>query len=232
MHKQIQQNGNLFKPVQPGQPNVEVEVYQTTRLPRRRTRTRTTKSMTTATTPIVNKELTTEPLWTSEREISTNKQRTVIYTSPTSPTQSTNGDDKVEMITSTSTTSTFVSLATTTVGSSLSPSPKAPISLQNETTTTRKIDLFGRLNSHSRRKNLTLYILTSDDHKIRQFSINQTRGILINCNQIRRRLLGRRLRQIYLSTSQSMIASNASLGRYLTSYIPWIISLMSLRRMT
>ena len=77
--------------------------------------------------------------------------------------------------------------------------------------TTTHVWPFQRFNGQRRRKNLTLYILTSDDHKIRQFSVNQTRGILINCNQIRRRLLGRRLRQIQLSsTSEALIDSTAS----------------------
>lgn len=58
---------------------------------------------------------------------------------------------------------------------------------------------------------MTLYILTSDEHKIRQFSVNHTRGILINCNQLRRRLLGRRLRDILLtSTNQPIIGQNSA----------------------
>jgi len=39
------------------------------------------------------------------------------------------------------------------------------------------------------RHNLTLNVLTSNEHKIRQFSLNQTHGILIQCNEIRRRQL-------------------------------------------
>jgi len=59
-----------------------------------------------------------------------------------------------------------------------------------------------RLNGQRRRDNMTLYILTSDEHKIRQFSVNHTRGILLNCNQLRRRLLGRRrLRDIFQTTT-------------------------------
>jgi hypothetical protein len=59
-----------------------------------------------------------------------------------------------------------------------------------------------RLNGQRRRDNMTLYILTSDEHKIRRFSVNHTRGILVNCNQLRRRLLGRRrLRDIFQTTT-------------------------------
>ncbi|CAF1207664.1 unnamed protein product [Rotaria sordida] len=42
---------------------------------------------------------------------------------------------------------------------------------------------------HHQRDNLILNILTSHERKIRQFSINQTHGILIQCNEIRRRQL-------------------------------------------
>jgi hypothetical protein len=63
-----------------------------------------------------------------------------------------------------------------------------------------------RLNGQRRRDNMTLYILTSDEHKIRRFSVNHTRGILINCNQLRRRLLGRRqLRDVFQTTNPPVI---------------------------
>jgi hypothetical protein len=39
------------------------------------------------------------------------------------------------------------------------------------------------------RHNLTLNILTSNEHKIRHFSINRTHGLLIYCNEIRRHQL-------------------------------------------
>jgi len=45
------------------------------------------------------------------------------------------------------------------------------------------------LGRHRRRNNLTLYVFTSNEHKIRQFPINQTHGLLIQCNEIRRRQL-------------------------------------------
>lgn len=40
-----------------------------------------------------------------------------------------------------------------------------------------------------RRNHLRLYILTSDEHRIRPFSLNGTHGMLIHCNEIRRRQL-------------------------------------------
>jgi hypothetical protein len=69
-----------------------------------------------------------------------------------------------------------------------------------------------RMGGQRRRNNMTLYILTSDEHKIRQFSVNHTRGILINCNQLRRRLLGRRRSRDTLQTStyHSLIFENSS----------------------
>lgn len=39
------------------------------------------------------------------------------------------------------------------------------------------------------RRNLTLYVLTSVEHRIRRFSIHGTHGLLIHCNEIRRRHL-------------------------------------------
>lgn len=53
----------------------------------------------------------------------------------------------------------------------------------------------------SHRYNLTLNILTSNEHKIRHFSINQTNGILIQCDQIRRR----QLRDLIFRTKPSTI---------------------------
>ncbi|CAF3243697.1 unnamed protein product [Rotaria sp. Silwood2] len=60
---------------------------------------------------------------------------------------------------------------------------------------------------HHHRNNLTLNILTSNEHKIRQFSINQTHGILIQCNEIRRRQL-RDL--IFRTTTYSLKLLNSS----------------------
>ena len=86
-----------------------------------------------------------------------------------------------------------------------------------------------RMIGQRRRNNMTLYILTSDEHKIRQFSINHTRGILINCNQLRRRLLGRRrLREILLTTTNSsLIIRNCSTSSINTFHY-YIVSLTML----
>ena len=40
-----------------------------------------------------------------------------------------------------------------------------------------------------RRNHRMLHILTSNEHKIEHFSINQTHGLLIHCNEIQRRQL-------------------------------------------
>ncbi|CAF1449789.1 unnamed protein product [Rotaria magnacalcarata] len=42
---------------------------------------------------------------------------------------------------------------------------------------------------HHRRENITINVLTSNEHKIRRFSINQTHGLFIHCNEVRRRHL-------------------------------------------
>ena len=81
-----------------------------------------------------------------------------------------------------------------------------------------------------RRKNMTLYILTSDEHKIRQFSMNHTRGILINCNQLRRRLLGRRrrLRDVALGTSSISTLTSKTASRTLLSDHIYFLSILTL----
>jgi hypothetical protein len=76
-----------------------------------------------------------------------------------------------------------------------------------------------RMGGQRRRTNMTLYILTSDEHKIRQFSVNHTRGILVNCNQLRRRLLGRRRRlrdtlQTTLATHNFLMIKNSSIQTF------------------
>jgi len=58
------------------------------------------------------------------------------------------------------------------------------------TTTITPRFLISKLKRHiAHRHNLTLNILTSNEHKIRQFSLNQTHGLLIQCYEIRRRQL-------------------------------------------
>lgn len=93
-------------------------------------------------------------------------------------------------------------------------SPLTSTLMTTESMTTININPQARMVGQRRRSNMTLYILTSDEHKIRQFSVNHTRGILINCNQLRRRLLGRRrLRDTpsISSTFQSLIIKNSSI---------------------
>jgi hypothetical protein len=124
-------------------------------------------------------------------------------------------------------TSSIVSnrLDTTKLTSSL-PSTSTVITEYN---TTMKPVVKSRIGGQRRRKNMTLYILTSDEHKIRQFSINHTRGILINCNQLRRRLLGRRLRDILLTTTNySALARHISSGCHVHVYSCLLIPLLTL----
>lgn len=59
-------------------------------------------------------------------------------------------------------------------------------------TKTEKIFLTSNIDEkhiYHRRKNITINVLTTNEHKIRRFSINQTHGLLIHCNEVRRRHL-------------------------------------------
>ncbi len=148
---------------QPGEPENEAELYtSTTRRRTRRTRP-TTDSTSIETTP------TTELPYT-----------TLLSTPATSTT------------TSTIEPSTTTILPTTTNTPLLTTAPTTTMITQSETTINLNPPQSRIGGSQRRRNNMTLFILTSDEHKIRQFSVNHTRGILINCNQLRRRLLGRR----------------------------------------
>jgi hypothetical protein len=117
------------------------------------------------------------------------------------------------------TTTTTIASTTTTILTTIpittpDTSPLTSTLMTTESMTTININPQARMGGQRRRSNMTLYILTSDEHKIRQFSVNHTRGILINCNQLRRRLLGRRrLRDTpsISSTFQSLIAKNSSI---------------------
>ena len=87
---------------------------------------------------------------------------------------------------------------TTTEISSLIPTSITTVTTQPEIISLQK----PRITDENRRHNMTLYILTSGENKIRRFSINHTRGFLINCNQLRNRLLGRRrLRDVPQTTT-------------------------------
>lgn len=101
------------------------------------------------------------------------------------------------MITTVAPTTTTI-LTTTTITSTMT----STTTVITQPDTTINIDIQPRMNGQRRRDNMTLYILTSDEHKIRRFPVNHTRGILVNCNQLRRRLLGRRrLRDILQTTT-------------------------------
>ena len=64
------------------------------------------------------------------------------------------------------------------------------ISLSFVSTPRRKLTKLRRRQlAELRRNHLKLYILTSDEHHIRPFAINGTHGMLIHCNEIRRRQL-------------------------------------------
>lgn len=125
-----------------------------------------------------------------------------------------------ETITTTNTTITTVSTTTTTTAIPMTTAEMLietstyPSSFEMQPDTTMNIYPEGRIGNRHRRNNMTLYILTSDDHKIRQFSINHTRGIIINCNQLRRRLFGRRqLRDTVQTTSNnSSMMKNSSVS--------------------
>lgn len=139
------------------------------------------------------------------------KQQIQYTTEPTS-IQITTTDLPLTTLTVTTDTTTTTRM-TTILTTTTETIPLTSILMTTQREPTRNINIQGRISSHRRRSNMTLYILTSDEHKIRQFSVNHTRGILINCNQLRRRLLGRRrrLRDIHsLTTLHSLISKNSS----------------------
>jgi hypothetical protein len=113
----------------------------------------------------------------------------------------------------TTTTTTMTSTVTTISTTTTNTSPLASTLMTTvitQTGTTIHSHPQARVSGQRRRSNMTLYILTSDEHKIRQFSVNHTRGILINCNQLRRRLLGRRRR--LRDTLQTTITAHNSIN--------------------
>ena len=166
---------------QPGDPYNEGSLYVTTSRPTRRTRRTTTRLTSTEMTTAM--PLATGPVTTED--IVTN---------------------------STPTFTSITTVAETTPIPTTTPMFTSMPSLMPEYETSMNPLIKGRAsNGQRRRKNMTLYILSSDDHKIRQFSLNHTRGILINCDQLRRRLLGRRLRDIFITTTeQSIFAKQTS----------------------
>ena len=142
-----------------------------------------------------------EPENEAEVYTSSTRQRTrrTRYSTESTSTQTTTPTTlffTTEMTTTTIAPTTMTTILSTTRITDTSPSTSTSImTLITELDTTVSVPPQPRINTgRHRRKNMTLYILTSDEHKIRQFSVNHTRGILINCNQLRRRLLGRRRR--------------------------------------
>lgn len=57
----------------------------------------------------------------------------------------------------------------------------------------------------NRRRYIILNVLTSNEHKIHQFTINKTRGILINCNEIRRRQLRDLILRIRITSTTTKV---------------------------
>lgn len=174
---------------QPGEPENEAIVYESTSTTTAVTvkqRSRRTRS-TTKSTPI---ELTTAlPLTTfsTTTETTTIAMITTDTTTPITTTTTTTSSSTFPI------TSTYEATLTTQTMTSMNVFPKPRIN-----------------NSRSRRNNMTLYILTSDEHKIRRFTINHTRGFLLNCNQLRNRLLNRRR----LRDTLHMTSTYSSMVRY------------------
>ncbi|CAF0807696.1 unnamed protein product [Adineta ricciae] len=116
-------------------------------------------------------------------------------------TESSTAPPITTMITTTTITTSTTQPLTTSTSLKISTTSVTSLMTQPEST----INIASQSRPNRRRQNMTLYILTSDEHKIRRFSVNHTRGILINCNQLRRRLLGRRrLRDVLHTTTIQM----------------------------
>lgn len=60
------------------------------------------------------------------------------------------------------------------------------------------------------RTNLTLNVLTSVEHRIRRFSIHGTHGLLIHCNEIRRRHLRDLIFRVSPSTTMKLPRNHSS----------------------
>jgi hypothetical protein len=140
-----------------------------------------------------------EPENEAEIYTSTTKQQTrrTLYTTQSTSIEPTAQLPLTTLLFTAETTTTTIA-PTTTI--SITTTDTSPLTLTSINTVITQSDTpihfnpQARIGGQRRRTNMTLYILTSDEHKIRQFSVNHTRGILVNCNQLRRRLLGRRRR--------------------------------------
>lgn len=74
-----------------------------------------------------------------------------------------------------------------------------------------------------RRENPTLYILTSDERKIQPFPLNQTHGLLIHCNQVKRR----QLRDLIYPTSRpKALVSFAGRAHHFRRFLTLVYSLI------
>jgi hypothetical protein len=95
----------------------------------------------------------------------------------------------------------------------------------------KRLEFRRRQIGYDRRNNKTLYILTSNEHKIRQFSINQTRGILVSCNEIRRRQLRDLIFRTTTTTTTTIANSSSKIfDYYILSLIIFIISFLFLQK--
>ncbi|CAF1048884.1 unnamed protein product [Rotaria sordida] len=180
----------IAKLFQPGEPENEAIIYTST-IKQRTRRTRYTFQSTSIDTTTTQLPLTALFITT---------EATMTTTITTTST----------LLTATTITTTITSPFTSTLITTIITQPDSIININPQI----------RIGGQNRRNNMTLYILTSDEHKIRRFSINHTRGFLINCNQLRRRLLGRRrLRDVFQTMTTATINNSAIIKNSSTSSI-------------
>ncbi|CAF4324699.1 unnamed protein product, partial [Adineta steineri] len=163
----------------------------------------------------------------------TTKRRTRRTRSTTTPSQSTTSQITTQLPLTTFLFTTESTMTTTTTITTTSITMTTPIisSLTSISTSTiltqpdmgTNIKPQSRISGQRRRNNMTLFILTSDEHRIRQFSVNHTRGILINCNQLRRRLLGRRRLRNILQTTTNHTLNIRNLSNVSIQILPYNI---------
>ncbi|CAF3784061.1 unnamed protein product [Rotaria sp. Silwood1] len=89
------------------------------------------------------------------------------------------------------------------------------------------------IHHHHHRDKLILNILTSNEHKIRQFSINQRHGILIQCNEIRRHQLRDLIFRTTKKYSRKFLNSSSKIFHYdILSLKIFIISFLFLQKIS
>jgi len=196
---------NKHKPIvnffQPGDPHNEVGLYVTTSRPASPPSPRRTRR----TTRMTASEMTTQMPWTTHPVVTHEMFNTNADVALTSLSPMEMTTIETTMTQTTTTTMMMMTTLTTTV------LPVVASAIPESDTTMNFLAKARFINGQRRRKNMTLFILSSDDHKIRQFSLNHTRGILINCEQLRRRLLGRQLRDVLVTnTDHSVLARQTS----------------------